>query len=112
MRMAKKGVKKGKDWRPHAKQIKMAELLINPEDRRTKEAKCKEVGITYKTLWTWMKDERFVNYMNSQIDKYVNGEMADVWRALLAKCKRGDIQAIKLLFEVKEIHPSTKHIGW
>lgn len=104
--------RKSKEWKPNAKQIKMVELLINPEDRRTKEKKCEEVGIVFSTLWRWMKDERFVNYMNDQIDKYVNGEMADVWRALLAQCKRGNIQAIKLLFEVKEIHPSTKNIGW
>jgi len=104
--------RKSKEWRPHAKQRKIVELLINPEDRRTKEKKCEEVGIAYSTLWRWMKDERFVEYLNSQIDKYINGEMADIWRALLAQCKKGNIQAIKLLFEVKEIHPSTKDIGW
>ena len=36
-------VTKSNEWKPHAKQIKMAELLLNPEDRRTKQDKCKEV---------------------------------------------------------------------
>jgi len=101
-------VTKSNEWKPHAKQIKMAELLLNPEDRRTKQDKCKEVGITMKTLWKWMKDKRYVDYVNSQIDQYTNGELAEVWRALINQCKRGNIQAMKLFFEMKELHPSTK----
>lgn len=104
--------RKSKDWRPHAKQIKMAQLLLNPEDRRTKQEKCKEVGITHKTLWTWMKDKRYVDYVNGQLEQYTNAEMSDVWRALLMQCKRGNIQAIKLFFEMKEMHPSVKDGGW
>jgi hypothetical protein len=104
----KEGVRKSKEWRPHAKQIKMAELLLNPEDRRTKQEKCKEVGITPKTLWKWMKDKRYVEYVNSQLDQYTNSELAEVWKALINQCKRGNVQAIKLFFEMKELHPSVK----
>ena len=108
----KNEVRKGKEWQPHAKQMKMAELLLNPEDRRTKQDKCKEVGITHKTLWKWMQDRRYVDYLNSQLDKYIKGEVAEVWRALIAQCKRGNVPAIKLFFEMTEMHPSTKNIGW
>ncbi|NTZ20922.1 hypothetical protein EXW96_26405 [Paenibacillus sp. JMULE4] len=110
--MTKSKVQKSKEWRPNARQIKMAELLLNPEDRRTKAEKCKEVGVTPKTLWKWMQDERFVNYVNEQLDKYTNAELADVWRALLMQCKRGNVQAIKLFFEMKMMHPSVKDGGW
>lgn len=102
------GVRKSKEWKPHSKQIKMAELLINPEDRRTKAEKCKEVGITHKTLWTWMKDPRYVAYVNGHIDQYTNAELSEVWRALIGQCKRGNVQAMKLFFEMKELHPSAK----
>ncbi|GAB6170927.1 hypothetical protein JCM15765_04050 [Paradesulfitobacterium aromaticivorans] len=104
----KKNERKSKEWKPHAKQIKMAELLLNPEDRRTKQEKCEEVGIAFSTLWKWMKDKRYVDYVNSQIDQYTNGELAEVWKALINQCKRGNIQAIKLFFEMKELHPDTK----
>lgn len=107
--LKKQTVRKSKEWKPHAKHIKMAELLLNPEDRRTKQEKCKEVGITTKTLWKWMKDERFVDYVNSQLDQYTNSELAEVWKALIAQCKRGNVQAIKLFFELKEIHPSVRN---
>ncbi|WP_459997300.1 phBC6A51 family helix-turn-helix protein [Paradesulfitobacterium aromaticivorans] len=81
---------------------------MNPEDRRTKQEKCEEVGIAFSTLWKWMKDKRYVDYVNSQIDQYTNGELAEVWKALINQCKRGNIQAIKLFFEMKELHPDTK----
>jgi uncharacterized HAD superfamily protein len=109
---AKRKVRKSKEWKPNVKQIKMSELLLNPEDRRTKQEKCKEVGITTKTLWKWMNDNRYVEYVNSQLDQYTNGELAEVWRALINQCKRGNIQAIKLFFEMKELHPEIKSKVW
>lgn len=109
---AKNKVNESKGWKPHTKQIKMAELLLNPEDRRTKKEKCAEVGVTPKTLWKWMQDERYVDYVNSQLDRYTNTELPEVWRALIAQCKRGNIQAIKLYFEMKEMHPEIKAKMW
>lgn len=101
-----------KEWQPNPKQIKIVGLLLNPEDRRTKETKCQEADIAFSTLWRWMKDERFLKYMNSQIDKYTDSELPEVWRALIAQCKRGNIQAIKLYFEMKELHPEVKSKMW
>jgi hypothetical protein len=92
-------------WRPNPRQILMVELLINPEDRRTKEDKCKEVGVKKQTLYNWLKKPEFVTYMNSQIDKYTNSELSEVWKALLLQCRRGNIEAIKLFFKMKELDP-------
>lgn len=86
----------------------MAELLLNPEDRRTKQEKCEEVGIAFSTLWKWMKDKRYVDYVNSQLEQYTNGELSEIWRALIKQCKRGNVRAIELFFEMKEMHPKTK----
>ncbi len=103
----KNGTKQHK-WRPSTKQVAMAALLLNPEDRRTKSEKMKEVGVPHRTFYRWMNDERYIEYIKSRLDRYIDAELADVWRALLAQCKRGNVQAIKLLFEVKQIHPNTK----
>ena len=80
-------------------------MLINPDDRRTKEEKCKEVGVTRKTLYEWLKKPEFVDYMNSQLNKYTDSELSEVWKALLLQCKRGNIEAIKLYFKMKELDP-------
>ena len=95
-------------WYPSAKQIQIVDLLLNPDDRRTKTEKINEVGVSRKTFYSWMKDERFIEYMNSRLGVYTNSELADVWKALIQQCKRGNIQAIKLFFEMKEMHPSSK----
>ncbi len=76
-------------------------MLINPEDNRTKTDKLKEAGVRRSTFYDWMKNENFLAYMNSQIDKYTDGELAEIWKALLRKCRLGDTAAIKLYFELK-----------
>lgn len=105
-------LRKKKAFYPHAKQRKMAELLLDPEDRRTKKEKCAEVGITHKTLCQWMKKPEYLEYINKQIDQYTNAELSEVWRALVNQCKRGNIQAMKLFFEMKELHPDVKAKLW
>jgi hypothetical protein len=104
----RKSVKKSKEWRPHSRQIKMVQLLNNPEDRRTKEDKCKEVGVTPKTLCEWMKNPNFIAYRNAQMDKFTDGELAEVWKAHLRQCKRGNMDAIKSFYKMKELDPEIK----
>lgn len=70
----------------------------------------KEAGVSRTRFYEWMKDQRFIDYMNSQIDKYTDSELADVWKALLRKCKMGDISAIKLFFEMKGLYSEKKKV--
>lgn len=86
----------------------MAELLLNPEDRRTKTEKMKEADVSRKAFYSWMKDKRFVTYLNSQLDQYTDGELSSVWRSLINQCVRGNVSAMKLFFELKELHPEIK----
>jgi hypothetical protein len=104
----KKRVREGKEWEPNVKQMRMVELLNNPEDKRSKEEKCKEVGVTFKTLWMWMKIPEFVAYRNSQLDKFTDGALPDIWAAHIRVAKRGDVSAIKLYYEMKRMLPETK----
>jgi hypothetical protein len=97
----KKRVKKSEDWQPNSKQIKMVELLINPDDRRTKEAKCGEVGITPKTLCEWQRNPDFIKYKNNLLDKYTDAQLDEVWKAHLRAIKTGSVEAIKLYHQLK-----------
>lgn len=96
----------GTKWKPSVKQIAIVEMLLNPEDRRSKGDKLKEAGVPHRTFYNWMKDKRFIDYMNSKLDLYTDGELSDIWKALINQCKRGNIQAIKLFFEMKELTPN------
>lgn len=67
-----------------------------------------EAGVSRKAFYQWMKNPHYIDYINSRLALYTNAELAGVWKALIAQCKRGNIQAIKLYFEMLELHPSVK----
>lgn len=91
----------GTNWIPLPEQIKLAELLLNPEDRRTKTEKMAEAGVPRTTFYRWLKDKDFLSYLKDQLNTYTDSELPDIWKALVLKCKRGDTQAIKLFMELK-----------
>jgi hypothetical protein len=90
-----------KPWMPQPKQIKMIELLIDLDDRRNKEEKCKEVGISRRTLYNWFQDANFVAYMNNRLELSTDAELVDMWRSLKSVAKRGNVQALRTYFELK-----------
>ena len=56
-----------------------------------------------------MKNDNFLKYLNSQVDKYTSAELPGVWKALLRQCNMGNIAAIKLLFDMKGMNPEFAH---
>ncbi len=64
----------------------------------------KEAGVSRKAFYSWMKDKNFLNYLNSQLDQYTDGELADIWRSLINQAKRGSLGHIKLYFEMKNLY--------
>lgn len=84
-----------------ARQLKIAEALANPEVDLTKTQLAKQAGVSRSTLYRILKNRDFLDYVSSLIDIYTDIELSDVWKALLLRCKAGDIQAIKLYFELK-----------
>lgn len=84
-----------------ARQLKIAEALANPEFNMSKSQLAKHVGVSRSTLYRILKNKDFLDYVSSLIDIYTDIELSDVWKALLIRCKCGDIQAIKLYFELK-----------
>ncbi len=87
----------------------MAEMLVDPADKRTKGEKIIAAGLSERTFYRWMRDERYINYINSLVDKFTNAELPGVWKALLRQCNLGNIAAIKLLFDMKGMNPEFNH---
>ncbi|MGN0451075.1 MAG: phBC6A51 family helix-turn-helix protein [Acutalibacteraceae bacterium] len=85
------------------KQKQMAEMLANPEnEHNTISAICEELGISRNTYYSiWLKDEKFMAYVNELVERYTDSELASVWRVLIDKCLEGNVNAIKLFFELK-----------
>ena len=88
-------------FKMNSKKIKMAEMLANPEFTGTNKQIQEAIGISHETFYKWIKEKEMLDYIEQLVDRYTDGELAAVWKALVKKCKGGDTQAIKLYFELK-----------
>lgn len=85
-----------------AKQRKMAEKLMDPSFKGTITSLCEEFSVARSTLYRWMEKSEFTSYLDKLADKYANSELGTVWKALIKQCSKGDVQAIKLYFELRD----------
>lgn len=85
------------------KQLKMAEMLANPENECASISEmCRELGISRNTYYSrWLQDVKFTEYVDKLITRYTDAQLAEVWRALIKQCVSGNVNAIKLFFELK-----------
>ena len=84
------------------KQRRLANLLVNPEEKRSISELCQEVKISRTTFYNWLNTEAdFKNYLDFLIEGYTNSELANVWKATIKRAVNGDVQAQKLYFELK-----------
>ena len=83
------------------KQIKLAEKLADPSFTGTVTQLCSEVGVARTTFYAWMGQDVFRDYLTELINRYADSELASVWKALIRRCVAGDVQAIKLYFDVR-----------
>ena len=85
----------------------MAKMLANPDFNGTITELCKIIDVARSTFYKWFEDEEFVSYVNSLIDKFTDSELSSIWKALINRAKSGDVQAIKLYFELKGKYKSS-----
>lgn len=64
-------------------------------------ALCEQVGVARSTFYDWMGQESFRTYLTELIDRYADSELASVWKALIRRCVGGDVQAMRLYFDVR-----------
>lgn len=85
-----------------ARMVMAAELLANPDFSGTKEDIAREAGVTRQTLYRWLRNPDFVSLVNSLVSQYADAELAMVWKSLCRRIQSGDMQAIRLYFELRE----------
>ena len=92
------------------KQKKMADMLVNPDFTGTITELCEICDVARSTFYKWMRNEDFTKYLDEQIDLYTNSELSAVWKALVKRCRVGDVQAMKLYFELKDRYKQNSNI--
>ena len=82
------------------KQKKVADALTNIESNGSLDDICEEYAISRETLYQWLSEDLFRKYMDMVLNGKTFTAMTEVWRSLLNQCGEGNIQAIKLYFEL------------
>ncbi|MBQ8514642.1 MAG: TetR family transcriptional regulator [Ruminococcus sp.] len=85
-----------------ARMVIAAELLANPDFSGTKDDIAREAGVSRATLYRWLRNPDFIAIVNGLVAQYADAELGMVWKALCRRIQAGDIQAIKLYFELRE----------
>ena len=85
-----------------ARMVVAAECLANPDFQGTKQDIADAAGVARSTLHRWMRNPDFIRIVNELVEKYADAELGMVWKALSRKIQAGDVQAIKLYFELRQ----------
>lgn len=95
-------VTKSEDTLIDTRMVIAAELLANPDFLGTKAEIAEKSGVAPRTLYRWLRNPDFVAIVNSLVSQYADAELSMVWKALCKRIQDGDMQAIKLYFELRE----------
>lgn len=102
---------RGFPWH-HAKlsptQIYAVQILTNPTNRLPLARKLKMAGVSYATYRAWLKQPAFAEYITKISEDMLGEHVADVHTRVLEKATNGDIQAIKLYYELTGRHDPQK----
>ena len=83
------------------KKAKLAEMLVNPDLAATVTEMCEAVGVARSTFYKWLNDPEYLSYIQGLVDRFTDSELTTVWKSLINECRKGNVQAIKLYFELK-----------
>lgn len=104
-RLKRRGITTEREAFLTAEQIAAANLMLDYTDQRSQSAKLKAAGINSQTWQGWLADPVFNNYVRSRAENLLDQVgVAEAHSAMLKQVTRGNIQAIKLLYEVTGRH--------
>lgn len=83
------------------KKRKVAEAVVDPDDERTITELCKDFKISRTTFYNWQRDSDFMGYVNYLIESFTTSIIPKAWKQISKKIDKGDMEAIKMLLEVK-----------
>jgi hypothetical protein len=85
-------------------QLAVANSILNLADKRSLTKKLQDFGVSPAKYGNWRKDQAFNNYLRERSETLLNDTIADVNLALMNAAQSGDMQAIKLFYEVTGRH--------
>ena len=84
-----------------ARQQKYIKILADPSEDRTQEGVAKELNVTRAALYKWRQLPGFWEEVGKLVQDGTAQRMSRVWNRLLSQCERGNVQAMRLLFQLR-----------
>ncbi len=85
-------------------QLQLANMLMNALDRRSVREKLEICDVTPMQYERWIRQPAFQSYLRKRAETVFAGSDHKAYLALLAAVDRGDLNAIKLFFEMRGIY--------
>lgn len=83
------------------KKRRLAEAIVDPDCDKTITALCQDIGISRTTFYNWQRDPLFMGYVEYLVESYTTSAIPEAWKQIVKKVEQGNMEAIKLLLEVK-----------
>jgi len=84
-----------------SKKSEVARLLADPGEELCLEQVLEKAGVSGDLFFKWVYDGSFKEELRKNVDMYADMEYASIFKALIGKCRAGDLSAIKLFMDLK-----------
>jgi hypothetical protein len=102
-RLKKRGITNDTFLTPE--QVAAANVMLDYSDSRSQAAKLRSLGVSSQTWQGWLSSPQFSRYLKTRAENLLDDVgIAEGHTALLKQVGRGNIQAVKLLYEVTGRH--------
>lgn len=92
--------------------ILLCEMLADPEYRlMTKTAMAEKLGISRQSLYKYLDRRDVRDYTRQLVEYFTDGELSNVWKSLVNTCKKGNVNAIRLYFEMKRMYTPPNQVA-
>jgi len=89
-----------KEFIPTPLQVKFASMYLNVDKKTTQEQIAKQIGVSRRTIYTWLKNTNFRNWLNSKKLELINESLIDILKVAIRKAKTGDYNFCKMILEM------------
>ena len=84
-----------------SKKSEVARLLADPDEELCLEQVLERAGASRDLFFKWVNDGSLKDELRKNVDMFADMEYAAIFKALITKCRSGDLSAIKLFMELK-----------
>jgi hypothetical protein len=85
-------------------QLELANRLLNVHDTRSVREKLQEAGVTSQQYHSWMRKPAFSAYLAQRAKDMFEASDHEAYNALVGAVRSGDMRAITLFFEMRNIY--------